>query len=157
MAATTNADTWKHFPRYMIAAMLVVIAVNVRFIYIAVSTFPGAASSDDFDTSNHYDSILKAVAAQDALSWTEAASAIGMTAAVDLTGPDRKPLTGAALTANAERPLGSDAVIAVSFKESSPGHYVASSAMPLPGQWDLKLHIVRSGHEARVTRRIVTR
>ncbi len=157
MAATTSTETWKHFPRYLIAAMLVVVAVNVRFIYIAVSTFPGAASSDDFDTSNRYDAILRAVAAQDALGWSESASAQGMAAVVDLAGPDHKPLAGAAVTANAERPLGSDAVIAVSFKESSPGHYVATSVLPLPGQWDLKLHVVQSGHEARVTRRIVIR
>jgi nitrogen fixation protein FixH len=157
MATSTSTYTWKHFPRYMIAAMLVVIAVNVRFIYIAVSTFPGAASNDDFDTSNRYDAILKAAAAQDALGWTEAASAQGLTAVVDLTGPDHRPLTGAALTANAERPLGSDTFTALAFTQAAPGHYVATSALPMPGQWDLKLQVAASGHTVRVTRRIVTR
>jgi nitrogen fixation protein FixH len=157
MAAMTSPATWKHFPRYLIGAMLVVVAVNVRFIYIAVSTFPGAASSDDFDTSNRYDSIMRAVAVQDALGWSEAASAQGLAAVVDLTGPDHKKLAGAAVTANAERPLGSDAVTALAFKEATPGHYVATSALPLLGQWDLKLQVASSGHTVRVTRRIVVR
>jgi nitrogen fixation protein FixH len=157
MAMSQTAETWKHFPRYMIAAMLVVIAVNVRFIYIAVSTFPGAASTDDFDTSNRYDAILKAVAAQDALGWTEAARAQALTAVIDLTGPDHKPLTRAALTANAERPLGSDSLTALAFIEAAPGHYVATSALPMPGQWDLKLTVAASGHTVHVTRRIVAR
>jgi nitrogen fixation protein FixH len=155
MAASTSTETWKYFPRYMIACMLVVIAVNVRFIYIAVSTFPGAASTDDFDTSNRYDAILNAVAQQDKLGWTETVSAQGMAPVVDLTGPDQNPLTGATLTSSAERPLGTDPAIAVTFTEAAPGHYVAASALPMHGQWDLKLNIVQAGHSAHVTRRVV--
>jgi nitrogen fixation protein FixH len=157
MAATTSTETWKHFPRYMIAAMLVVIAVNVRFIWIAVSTFPGAASSDDFDTSNRYDAILRAVDAQNKLGWTVAATAQDVAAALDLAGPDHKPLTGATISSQAERPLGTDPAIALTFKETAPGHYVAAPALPMHGQWDLKLRIDQGNHTVRVTRRIVVK
>jgi nitrogen fixation protein FixH len=155
MAAATRNESWKNFPRYMIAAMLVVIAVNVRFIYIAVSTFPGAASSDDFDTSNRYDSILNAVAAQDKLGWTSVADTAGAVPFIGLTGADRQPLTGALINAEAERPLGNDPALQLAFSETAPGHYTAASALPLHGQWDLKLRITQSGHSVRVTRRIV--
>jgi nitrogen fixation protein FixH len=78
-----------------------------------------------------------------------------MAPVVDLTGPDQKPLTGVTLTSDAERPLGTDASLALTFSETAPGHYVASTALPVRGQWDLKLHVVQAGHNARVTRRLV--
>jgi len=155
MATATRTATWKHFPRYMIACMLVVIAVNVRFIYIAVSTFPGAATNDDFDTSNRYDAIMRAAAEQDKLGWAETVDAQGLVPVVDLTGPDHTPLTGAKVTSDAERPLGTDPSVSLIFSEIAPGHYVAKTALSMRGQWDLKLHVVQAGHSARVTRRLV--
>jgi nitrogen fixation protein FixH len=157
MAATTNAEAWKNFPRYLIAAMLFVMLVNARFIYVAVTTFPGEASSNDFDTNNRYDKIMVAVEAQNALGWSETAGVQGLAAFVDLTGPDHQKLAGAVLTGTAERPIGTDAPVAMAFHETAPGHYVADRALPMPGQWDLKLRIAQGGHNALVTRRIVTR
>ena len=157
MAATTSTEAWRSFPRYMIAAMLFVVAVNVRFVWIAVSTFPGAASSDDFDTSNNYNSILSAVAVQNALGWSERAGNQGRAPLVDITGRDQKPLAGAQVTAVAERPVGVFKPVAMTFSEASPGHYIGTQALPMPGQWDIKLRIAQGGHTARVTRRIVVK
>ena len=157
MSSTTSAQTWRHFPRYMIAAMLVVVAVNVRFIVLAVATFPGAASSDDFDTSNNYNKVLANVAAQNALGWNEQASATDGRAVIDLTGPHHTPLAGAALIAQAQRPIGTDTPITLSFQESPPGHFTATTALPAPGQWDLMLHLSQGGHQVRVTRRVLAK
>ena len=153
MAAMTVAG-WRHFPRYMIAAMLLVFAVNVRFIVIAVSSFPGAASNDDFDTSNRYNAVLAAAAAQDALGWTEHLSAPGRAPVLDLAGPGGA-LAGAVVTATAERPLGQSEPIALTFHEAAPAHYASSTVLPLKGQYDLRLRIVQGGHEVRVTRRVL--
>src|ERR1700678_2513841 len=109
MAAVTSAAGWRQFPRYMILAMLFVVAVNARFIYVAIATFPGAASNDDFDTSNRYNSVLAAVGAQNALGWTEQAHAEGGVATIDLAGPDHRALVGATVSAQAERPIGTAA------------------------------------------------
>jgi nitrogen fixation protein FixH len=157
MAASSSAETWKNFPRYLILAMGLVVAVNARFIYVAVTTFPGEASSDDFDTSNNYDIILKHVAAQDALGWTEQAKAQGANATIDLTGPDHKALTGATIAAQAERPLGPDMTTKLTFTEAAPGHYVSVPALPRPGQWDVKLTIGQGGHTVHVTRRLMVK
>ena len=150
-----SATTWRHFPRYMIAAMLFVALINARFIMIAVATFPGAASNDDFDTSNRYNAVMDATARQDALGWTERASAPAGIATLDLAGPDKAPLTGAAILATAERPLGTDAAITMAFHETGGGHYVAASPLPAAGQYDLKLTISSGGKQVRVTRRIL--
>ena len=152
---TMSATTWKHFPRYMIAVMLFVAIVNARFIMIAVATFPGAASNDDFDTSNRYNAVMEAAARQDALGWTERASAPGGIATLDLSGPDKAPLSGAAILATAERPLGTDAAVTIVFHEEGAGHYMAAAALPAAGQYDLKLHISHGDKQVHVTRRIL--
>jgi nitrogen fixation protein FixH len=155
--AIHTADTWRHFPRYLILAMGLVVAVNVRFIVLAVATFPGAATNDDFDTSNRYNAVLEAAAAQDALGWSELASARDAVPVIDLTGPDHKPLAGATLSVQAERPLGNADALPVSFLQIAPGHFVAAGPLPERGQWDLRLQVVQGGHKVRVTRRILVK
>ena len=157
MAAVTTADSWKNFPRYMILAMGLVVAVNVRFIYMAVATFPGAATADDFDTSNRYNAVLDVVAKQDALGWTEQASAEGAKPVVALTGPDGKALAGATVTAQAVRPLGPSMATDLKFREIAPGHYVAAQDLAEPGQWDLMLTAAQGGHTVHVTRRLIVK
>lgn len=159
MAATKAVSHagWNRFPHYLIAALAFVVAVNARFIYVAVTTFPGAATSDDFDTSNNYNRLMANAEKQDKLGWSARTSGDGMVPAVDLTGPDHAPLGGAAMTAQAERPLGTFAPVAVTFAEAAPGHYVAAAALPMPGQWDLKLTIAQGSHTIRITRRVILR
>lgn len=160
---------WKHFPRYMIAAMALVVAVNVRFIVLAVATFPGAATADDFDTSNRYNAVLAAQARQDALGWQESVSAAGRRLAVTLTGRAGEALRPAAITARAQRPLGDSAPVPVALRETAPGHYEAVADLPGPGQWDVVLSMIppqpgAAGRTAaggvdhvRVTRRVIVK
>lgn len=153
MAATT-ADAWRNFPRYMLAAMAVVVAVNARFIYLALDTFPGAATTNDFDTSNSYNQILAAAEAQARLGWQEEAAAPSGLPRVTLSAHGA-PLKDAVLTGTAERPLGAMAPITLRFTQTAEGSFTADRALPRRGQWDLRLRIVAQGQEARVTRRVV--
>lgn len=155
MAATT-AVAWRNFPRYMIAAMAVVVAVNARFIYLAIHTFPGAATTNDFDTSNSYNSILAAAEAQARLGWREDAAAPAGVPLVTLSAHGAA-LKGAVLTGMAERPLGATAPVTLHFTEAADGSFTADHALPRKGQWDLRLRIVADGQEARVTRRVVVK
>lgn len=149
-----TAATWRNFPRYMLAAMGFVVLVNARFIYMAVTTFPGAAATDEFDTSNHYDAVLAAKSRQDALGWSEAVSATDRHPVITLRGPSGALLAGGRITAEAERPIGTDAPIALHFHEAG-GLYQADEALPAAGQWDLRLNVAQGGHGVKVTRRIV--
>jgi nitrogen fixation protein FixH len=149
------AQHWKRFPHYMLLAMGLVIAVNVRFIYVAVTTFPGAATNDDFDTSNRYNKVLDAAAAQDALGWQETVTTQGRKAVFDLRGHDHAPLTGATLVVQAQRPLGAAPAQPLAVQEITPGHHVAITDLSASGQWDLVLRITQGGHVARVTRRVI--
>jgi nitrogen fixation protein FixH len=152
---TISNPAWKHFPRYMILAMGVVVAVNIRFIYVAVKTFPGAATADDFDTSNRYDKIMQAAAAQDALGWQENVTAQARHVSIDLQGPGHGALPGAQISMQAQRPLGNMAAVPLDARELAPGHFVSVQALPQPGQWDVVLRVSHGGHTAHVTRRVI--
>ena len=156
-ASLHTPSAWRKFPHAMIAAMLFVLAVNVRFIVIAVASFPGAATTDDFDTSNRYNAVLAQAARDRAIGWTARAGVSGDYPMLDLLQANGMPLVHAAVTAEASRPIGQAASVSLDFHETSPGHYVASNSLTLPGQWDLDLRLSADGHVVHATRRVVLR
>jgi nitrogen fixation protein FixH len=54
-----NTTVWRWFPHAMIAALGLVIAVNLYMVYDAYRTFPGVAGRDGFDLSNEYKRVLE--------------------------------------------------------------------------------------------------
>ncbi len=147
---------WSHFPIWLTIAMGLVFAVNARFIYVAVTTFPGTPTMDDFDTSNDYNKVLSAVDRQNALGWQVRASDATGAPAITLTGKQGQPLAGASIEAIARRPLGNDADVSVTLAQTTPGRFELATGLRT-GQWDLLLHISADGHEMRVTRRVIVR
>lgn len=146
---------WSHFPIWLCIAMGLVFAVNARFIYVAVTTFPGTPTMDDFDTSNEYNKVLSAVDRQNALGWHVRANDTAAPAIL-LTDKQGQPLTGATVEAVARRPLGNDADVPAKLTQTAPGRYELTPGLRA-GQWDLLLHISADGHDMRVTRRVIVR
>ncbi len=147
---------WRFFPQAVVAGLGIVVAVNAGMIYAALHSFPGQAGEEDFALSNHYDAVLDRVQHEAALGWTLSAwaDASGRTE-VTLTGRDGAPLRGASVAASAERPLGARDRQALAFLEAAPGHYVAGTALPEPGQWELTLSASFEGHDVAATRRVI--
>jgi nitrogen fixation protein FixH len=141
----------------MIGAMLLVIAVNVRFIALAVTTFPGAASTDDFDTSNRYDAVLQQAEREHALGWATLVSAEGARAVIEARDAGGAALNGASIAGEAVRPIGTLAPVSLVFRETSAGHYVADKELSLPGQWDLNLVVRHGSAVLHATRRVLVR
>ena len=147
---------WSHYPIWLLIAMGMVFAVNARFVYVAVTTFPGTPTADDFDSSNNYNSVLSAVERQNALGWQVRATDTGAAPAIQLNGRDGRPLADATLQAVARRPLGNDADQTVAFDSPAPGRFVLATPLAR-GQWDLMLRISAGGQNMRVTRRVLVR
>jgi nitrogen fixation protein FixH len=156
--APEKPSRWRLFPWAIAAAMGVVIAVNVGMVYAAMHTFPGQAGGNGFDLSNRYDQVIARVQRQAALGWSVRVETDAQRHPVLLLrGPDGAPLTGAAVQATAERPLGPQHSTALAFRETARGRYVADGVLAEPGQWDLLLSASAQGHDFTTTRRIVTR
>ncbi len=157
MSATTHRSAWRHFPWFVVAAFVVVIAVNGGMVWSALATFPGAAVNNDFDHSNHYDAVLAVAARQAALGWRVEATDAARHPVLMLAARDGAPLAHARIAATARRPLGPDEAMALTFHETTPGRYVADAALPQQGQWDVLLSIAHGGDTLHATPRVVVR
>lgn len=157
MTRTGAGFGWKYFPYYLIGAMAVVVAVNARFITIAVTTFPGEVTAQDFETSNRYDTILGRAAAQRALGYGVTLAATGQGGAqriaLHLTARNGAPVAAAQVSATLRRPLG-DGAADLRFHADGAGGYFASPALPA-GQWDIDLTIQDGGNTLHTTQRVI--
>jgi nitrogen fixation protein FixH len=151
-------SVWRLFPWLVAAAMGVVVIVNAGMIFAALDSFPGKTGSDGFDLSNQYDAVLDHAQRAAELGWTMLARTDGIgRPEVTLTDRQGSPLSGASVAAAAERPLGAPETHRLVFHETDAGHYVADTALTLPGQWDLTLSVSASNNQVAATRRIIVR
>jgi nitrogen fixation protein FixH len=147
---------WRFFPLAIVGGLGIVVMVNLGMVYAALHSFPGKAGDEDFALSNRYDAVLEREQREAGLGWTVAAQtdAAGRPE-VTLTERDGSPLHGASVEGSAERPLGAPEQHALSFRETSSGHYEASAALPAPGQWELTLSASFGGRDITTTRRVI--
>lgn len=156
--APQQSSHWRLFPWAIAAAMGLVIAVNGGMVYAALHSFPGSAGSDGFDLSNHYDQVIDRAQQQAALGWSvQAAVDADRRPVLQLHDRAGAPLTGAAVRAIAERPLGPSHVATLTFRETAPGRYLGDASLDEPGQWDVQLTASALNHEVATTRRILVR
>ncbi len=151
-----RGSAWQWFPWALVAAMSVVVAVNIAMVSFALHTFPGQAGSDGFDLSNHYDQVLQRLRQEAALGWNVRLlpGDAGRPVLV-LTDRSGAPLRDAQVQATAERPLGPPQTTHLVFHDEGTGRYVADAALTMPGQWELQLSASAQGHTIAATRRVV--
>jgi nitrogen fixation protein FixH len=157
-APEPGRSVWRLFPWLVAASMGVVVVVNAGMIFAALASFPGKTGNDGFDLSNQYDAVLDHAQRAAELGWTMLARTDG-TGRPEVTLTDRQgsPLTGASVAAAAERPLGAPETQRLVFHETDAGRYVADTALPLRGQWDLTLSASAGASQVAATRRIIVR
>ncbi|MBS0558738.1 MAG: FixH family protein [Proteobacteria bacterium] len=157
MAQARERSSWRWFPHWLALAMAAVFAVNAYMVYAAVTSFPGAAGTDGFDLSNDYRKILAAEQKQAALGWhVEAAADSEHRAHLRLTDKAGAPLAGAAVTAQAERPVGPPDRTALAFHAAPGGDLVADTTL-FSGQWDVLITVQSDGRTLTATRRLLVR
>jgi len=145
---------WDWFPIGIFLSMSVVVAVNAGFIWSALASFPGEANEHSFDTGNDYNRVLDEAARQAALGWQMAASIESGHVVVRLTDRQGALLPNLDLHAEAQHPLGPAQLTRIDFSLSGD-HYVATSALPSTGQWDIAVAAAVSGASYHATRRVI--
>ena len=157
MSRTGTMSGWRYFPHAMVGAIGLMVVVDSGLAWTALHSFPGVAATDVFDHSNSYDAVLAIAEREAALGWTLKADVQDSHPVVLLSGRDGAGLHGAAVVGTAERPLGAANAAALTFREASPGRYVADAALALPGQWDLKLEAKSGNDSVHATRRLIVK
>ena len=152
---SSRRSAWRFFPWAVVAALGVVIVVNVGMAWSALSTFPGTAVENTFDHSNDYDKVLAEAEREAALGWTLQVALDAGRPVVTLTARDGTPLRDAQVSATAMRPLGPDQNTKLVFRAEAPGRYVAADALAAPGQWDLLFSASAGEQRFHATRRVI--
>lgn len=169
MARRRPSGWW--YPWVFVVGMLVVIVVNVIMISLAVGTFPGLETEDAYRKGLAYNQTISAADAQAARGWHlelavtprpgTAAEAGGSgserTAEVKaiFTDHDGYPIAGLEVRAFLVRPTHGGADVSADLEEQSGGRYVAVLAVPLPGQWDVRVHARRGDETFQATHRVM--
>lgn len=143
-ARTARPFTGRHMALVMIGFFGVVIGVNMLLANLAVATFSGTVVENSYVASQGFNSLLGAAAADKALGWK---LALGRTehgtVRLQLSDASGRPLTGAAVRAEADHPLGAKAVVVLTPREVAPGVYEA--ALPA-GRWHVAVEVRAGGH-----------
>ncbi len=154
-ATATPRTAWRWFPWFLVAALGLVVGVNVLMAVLAHRSAPGVAVQGSFATSNAYGHIQQEARRQVALGWSLNVGLRDNRITVQLSGPGGAPLPHAQLQAIATRPVADAPPVALAMLPDGAGGFVAAAALPGEGQWDVLFTAVSEGHSFRHTRRII--
>jgi len=148
---------YRWFPWGLFAGMMVAFLINAYMVYAAVETFPGVAGQDGFDLSKRYGGVMAVAAKQAALGWqVEAALDDAGHPVLHMTDRSGAPLSGVAIKAEAERPLGPAERTSLAFHALDNTHYQADATLT-PGQWDVLMTVTSGDDRYTTTRRLIVK
>lgn len=162
--ARPRSDGW-WYPWIFVGGMALVVVVNLILVFFAVDSFTGIATEDHYRKGLAYDSAIAAERRQAERGWSmalavEPAAAADAAAAhaadVSVTFADRhgRPLEDLAVRAEFVRPTHEGYDTTATLTHRGGGRYGAAVALPLPGQWNARVHARRGAEEFRENRRI---
>jgi nitrogen fixation protein FixH len=156
-SGSTAAARGRWIPWIFVGGMLTVFLVNAVLVFFAMSSWSGIATDRPFERGLAYNRLLAAAAAEEALGWKAEIAYRDGGLTVLLRDADDRPIEGAALSFEARRPLERHASIGAVFASAGMGRYEARVDDLRPGQWDIRLAVVRGDAAAHLGRRIVVR
>lgn len=143
MTSRTSPFTGKQMAAVFVGGFAIVIAVNLLMASVAVGSFHGTVVDNSYVASQKYNGWLKQAAASKALGWQAVPHRRkdGRVVVETIAVP-----VGAAVTATAERALGTREDSALTFVPQGQGRWVSNESIA-PGRWQLRLAI-RAGDKA---------
>ncbi len=130
--------TGRHVLIAVLAFFALILAANVAFISLAVTTFSGQVAKNPYEAGLAYNAELDRRAAQAELGWraTPSLRRAGAAAELEITVRDAQgaPLAGLTAEAVLQRPATQTGARTITLNEAAPGVYRAQAALD-PGDW----------------------
>ena len=152
--------TGRHVLYGLLAFFGVVAAANAVFIYLAIDSFTGLSTDNPYQRGVAYNETLEARSAQRALGWRaevafeEASYGRGVLHAT-LRDRNGVPLEDLQVKGQVRRPTHSGYDQDVVLARAADGVYAVELALPLRGQWDVRLTAeARDGRRFEMERRL---
>jgi nitrogen fixation protein FixH len=150
--------TWG--PWVFFAMFAVVFAANGIMVVFAFGSWTGLETRGAYEKGVTYNETLAAARAQAALGWrVEITLEPTGTGLVRLEAAfrdrDGRPPRLTAVTARLIRPTHSGHDLVLALAAQGMGRYGTETTLPLPGQWDVRVHAEHAGGSYQATRRVV--
>jgi nitrogen fixation protein FixH len=164
MPRARRPDGW-WYPWLFVAAMGLVVVVNGGLVFLALKTWSGLETEQHYLKGLAYNENLKGAEAQDRLGWRVEVAFATVTAnsprAGQLTASFRDragtPLGGLAVEVLLIRPTQTGFDRKAALAHQGEGLYAAPVELPLPGQWDVRVHAWRGSDAFQAVKRIQVR
>jgi nitrogen fixation protein FixH len=133
---TVRPMTGKHVLAALLGFFGVMLAVNMAFLFFAISTFNGGEGGKAYQAGLAYNETIAAAREQDQRGWSHHID-IDMAGEVRVTLRDKNggPLDVLALSGEIARPVAEKFTRTLRFKQVSPGIYSASAGSLDAGNW----------------------
>lgn len=139
---------------WIAAGFAVVIAVNGVFAWFALQSWTGLTTANAYNEGLAYNHVLDQAAAQARLGWRAEMGWRDGTAELRLFDRAGKPVHGLVVAARFARPVQEGFDRSIALTEAGIGRYVASIALPLPGQWEMTIEAAGTGANYRAAARV---
>ncbi len=155
-AATATARRDRHIPWLFVLGFAIVFAVNGTMIWLAVGSFSGLYTPQPRDRGLHYNDIVAAQQARDALGWRVASLWHPENDRLELMLTDRAgaPLAGARVTVELVRPAEKGLPLGVAMAAVDGGRHEGHVMLPARGNWDVDIVVERDGERFAQTQRM---
>ena len=143
------------YPWIFVAGMAVVIVVNGVMVFFALGTWTGLETEGHYRKGLAYNENLAAARAQQERGW-QVDLEFSPDGAVGVSFRDRDgvPLEDLAVQVLAVRPSHEGHDVAGDLIHVGAGRYRGRLEIPLPGQWDLRVHAFRGKIAYQMSKRI---
>jgi nitrogen fixation protein FixH len=146
IAAPMKELTGRHVLFICLGFFGVMLAVNMLFVFYALSTMSGGEGGNAYQKGLDYNQVIEAARAQDALGWSRRIEAVAAgRVSIALADRNGAPVSGLALTGEIARPVADKFTRPLAFKEMRPGLYAAEAGALDAGNWVVSLEAARAG------------
>lgn len=157
--ARKRPDGW-WYPWIYVGGMLLVIVVNGLLIFYAVHTFTGLTTDHTYRKGLAYNDAIAGAKAQEEMGWhvalrfTPDGTGHGGAVEVSFRDHDGRAVPGLRVEARYVRPTHQGYDGRVALDDRGDGRYGGHLPLPLPGQWNLRLHALGQGVAYQYNRKI---
>ena len=148
-----SVDRW--IPWMFVGCFVIVIAVNVFMMTVAIKTNGGTVTDHAYENGLAYNQTLAASDKQKALGWTSQIELKNHRLTLHLTDKTGQPVTQAKVKLTWMREVQSGYDRTTSLTETDKGLYTADVSLPLPGQWDTYVEVLRGSDTYRTKKTII--
>lgn len=161
--ATLRPRGW-WYPWLFVAALGLVVAVNGVLISYAVGSFSGLDTAQPYERGLDYNATLAAARAQEEMGWRVefdaapvGAAALPQPVAIEarFLNRDGEGLSNLSVQAVLRRPAAQGSDMELALAERGGGRYVAQTALPMRGQWELRIVAEGEGASWQSSRRVL--